>query len=142
MVGRASNWEDELRRWLQPFLDRLRHKARRPMCPLYVSGLIGPGDRKSVQPMAARLSLGDYDQLHHLSLMASESELLIQAGRWRGCGTGHRRHRVAEEGRSFGWCGCAICFVSRQDGQLPNVRDARLRLGPDRLSAWGVKLFG
>jgi hypothetical protein len=23
------------------------------MCPLYVSGLIGPGDRKSIQPMAA-----------------------------------------------------------------------------------------
>jgi hypothetical protein len=35
------------------------------MCPLYVSGLIGPGDRKSVQPMAARLAPGDYDQLHH-----------------------------------------------------------------------------
>ena len=56
MVGRTSNWEDELGHWLQPFLDRLGHKARRRMCPLYVSGLIGPGDRKSVQPMAARLS--------------------------------------------------------------------------------------
>jgi SRSO17 transposase len=29
------------------------------MCPLYVSGLIGPGDRKSVQPMAERVALGD-----------------------------------------------------------------------------------
>jgi hypothetical protein len=27
-------------------------------------GLIGPGDRKSVQPMAARLAPGEYDQLH------------------------------------------------------------------------------
>ena len=35
------------------------------MCPLYISGLIGPGDRKSVQPMAARLTPGEYDQLHH-----------------------------------------------------------------------------
>jgi hypothetical protein len=26
------------------------------MCPLYVSRLIGPGDRKSIQPMAERLS--------------------------------------------------------------------------------------
>ena len=33
------------------------------MCPLYVAGLIGPGDRKSVQPMAALLASGDYDQL-------------------------------------------------------------------------------
>jgi SRSO17 transposase len=35
------------------------------MCPLYVAGLIGPGDRKSVQPMAARASGVGYDQLHH-----------------------------------------------------------------------------
>jgi hypothetical protein len=37
-----------LDRWLKPFLDCLGHKARRQMCPLYVSGLIGPGDRKSL----------------------------------------------------------------------------------------------
>src|SRR5664280_2433273 len=65
MVDTTSNWESELGRWLEPFLDRLGHKARRRMCPLYVSGLIGPGDRKSVQPMASRLAPGDYDQLHH-----------------------------------------------------------------------------
>jgi SRSO17 transposase len=35
------------------------------MCPLYVAGLIGRGDRKSVGPMAERLAPGDYDQLHH-----------------------------------------------------------------------------
>src|SRR6478609_2952729 len=68
-------------------LDRLGHKARRRMCPLYVSGLIGPGDRKSVQPMAARLAPGDYDQLHHFiadgvwDAAPLESELLVQADR-------------------------------------------------------------
>jgi SRSO17 transposase len=35
------------------------------MGPAYVAGLIGPGDRKSVQPMAARGSGVSYDQLHH-----------------------------------------------------------------------------
>ena len=65
MVNATAKWEVELGRWLKPFLDRLRHKARRRMCPLYISGLIGPGDRKSVQPMAERLAPGDYDQLHH-----------------------------------------------------------------------------
>ena len=30
---------------------------------LYVAGLIGPGDRKSVQPMAKRLAPGDYSKL-------------------------------------------------------------------------------
>jgi SRSO17 transposase len=35
------------------------------MCPAYVAGLIGPGDRKSMQPMAARGTGVSYDQLHH-----------------------------------------------------------------------------
>ncbi len=87
MVDMRSKWEDELERWLKPFLARLGHKARRRMCPLYVSGLIGPGDRKSVQPMAARLAPGDYDQLHHFiadgvwDAAPLESELLVQADR-------------------------------------------------------------
>jgi SRSO17 transposase len=85
MVDTKSKWEDELGRWLKPFLDRLGHKARRRMCPLYISGLIGPGDRKSVQPMAARLAPGEYDQLHHFiadglwDAAPLEAELLIQA---------------------------------------------------------------
>lgn len=53
-----QGWEVELERWLEPFLGHLSHRARRRMCPLYIAGLIGPGDRKSVQPMAARLGLG------------------------------------------------------------------------------------
>jgi SRSO17 transposase len=35
------------------------------MCPAYVAGLIGPGDRKNIQPMAARTGEVDYDRLHH-----------------------------------------------------------------------------
>jgi SRSO17 transposase len=61
----VSAWNDELVEWLRPFLDRLKHKARRRMCPLYVAGLIGPGERKSIEPMAARLAPGGYDRLHH-----------------------------------------------------------------------------
>jgi SRSO17 transposase len=80
-----SGWEVDLTGWLKPFLDRLGHKARRRMCPLYVAGLIGPGDRKSVQPMAERLAPGDYDQLHHFvaaglwDVAPLEKELLVQA---------------------------------------------------------------
>src|SRR6202035_3763718 len=65
MRSTLSGWEVELAQWLRSFVDRLGHKARRRMCPLYVMGVIGPGDRKSVQPMAERLAPGDYDQLHH-----------------------------------------------------------------------------
>src|SRR5215475_2498144 len=85
MAGTSSNWESDLESWLKPFLEHLGHKARRRMCPVYVTGLIGPGDRKSVQPMAARLSPGDYDQLHHFvaagvwEAAPLEAELLVQA---------------------------------------------------------------
>src|SRR6186713_1492569 len=65
MVGRTLDWKEELGRWLKPFVDRLGHKKRRTMCPLYVSGLIGPGDRKSIEPMSARLAPDRYDRLHH-----------------------------------------------------------------------------
>ena len=87
MGDRTSDWKEELGRFLKPFLARLGHKARRQMCPLYVSGLIGPGDRKSIQPMAERLALGEYDQLHHFiadgvwDAAPVETELLVQADR-------------------------------------------------------------
>ena len=57
------------------------------MCPLYVAGLIGPGDRKSVGPMAERVAPGDYDQLHHFvsdgvwNAGPLELELALQADR-------------------------------------------------------------
>jgi len=60
-----ANWRNDLERWLEPFLAGLSHPARRRMGPLYIAGLIGPGDRKSVQPMAARVGDVGYDQLHH-----------------------------------------------------------------------------
>jgi len=60
-----GDWRDDLERWLAPFLVALRHKTRARMCPAYIAGLIGPGDRKSVQPMAARAGDASYDQLHH-----------------------------------------------------------------------------
>ena len=59
------DWHGALASWLAPFLDHLGHKARRRMCPIYVAGLIGPGERKSIEPIATRLAPADYDQLHH-----------------------------------------------------------------------------
>jgi len=56
------DWQTDLDRWLAPFVAALRHKTRARMCPLYVAGLIGPGDRKSVQPMAARAGDSATDQ--------------------------------------------------------------------------------
>src|SRR5258705_269865 len=87
MGDRTSDWKEETGRFRKPFLAGLGHKARRQMCPLYVSGLIRPGDRKSIQPMAERVALGDYDQLHHFiadgvwDAAPVETELLVQADR-------------------------------------------------------------
>ena len=55
--------------WLAPFLAVMGRKTRRAWAPLYVQGLLGPGERKSVQPMAERLGLGlglgGHGQLRH-----------------------------------------------------------------------------
>jgi SRSO17 transposase len=60
-----KDWHADLEHWLAPFSAALRHKTQARMCPAYVAGLIGPGDRKSIQPMAARTDTVSYDQLHH-----------------------------------------------------------------------------
>jgi SRSO17 transposase len=55
-----------------------------------VAGLIGPGERKSLQPLAARVAPADYDQLHHFVAVGPwdeaplEAELLAQANRLAG----------------------------------------------------------
>ena len=61
----GTGWRSELESWLAPFLEVLQHKTRARMFPAYVAGLIGAGDRKSIQPMAARDDQVGYDQLHH-----------------------------------------------------------------------------
>src|SRR5215213_2238718 len=71
-MASEAGWRAALEEWLGPFLGALGHPARRAMCPLYVAGLIGPGERKSVQPMAERLGLPSHDALHHF----------IAAGAW------------------------------------------------------------
>ena len=86
-MGGSGDWTRALQTWLEPFLARLGHPARRRMGPLYVAGLMGPGERKSLQPIAARLAPTDYDQLHHFVTVGPwddgplEAELLAQADR-------------------------------------------------------------
>src|ERR1700704_2195587 len=67
MEGRSMDvdWQADLLRWLAPFVAAVGQKSGEGLCPAYMAGLIGPGDRKSVQPMATRAGEIDYDQLHH-----------------------------------------------------------------------------
>src|ERR1700686_3547563 len=85
MVHPGLDWTEDLDCWLQPFIEAVGHRTRRRMCAAYVAGLIGPGDRKSVQPMAARDNGVSYDQLHHFigsgvwDAAPLEAALLIEA---------------------------------------------------------------
>lgn len=58
-----EDWQADLEQWLVLYLEGLGNKTRRKMCPAYIAGLIGPGDRKSIQPMAMRSDAVPYDRL-------------------------------------------------------------------------------
>src|SRR5215218_10171115 len=68
-MARASpsgrTWQAEFTHWLRPFLAALQREAPRRWAPVYLEGLLGPGERKSVAPMAARIAPADVQQLHH-----------------------------------------------------------------------------
>ena len=81
--------------WLEPFLAALGHKKRRAWAPLYLRGLLGPSERKSLQPMAASLGLSGHDQLQHF--IASPAWMTRRCGEYwpsrpTGWSAGRRRH--------------------------------------------------
>lgn len=65
METKGTGWERQLGRWLEPALQSLKHKTRRKWAPVYVRGLLSSAKRKSVEPMAAAVSPGEKEQLHH-----------------------------------------------------------------------------
>lgn len=83
----APGWERDLERWLEPFLDGLSRHAQRRWAPVYVKGLLLPGERKSIEPIASRVAPGDGQQLHHFvstspwATAPLEQELVRQAER-------------------------------------------------------------
>lgn len=67
-VVEAAVWDDwrcDLREWVQPFVERLGHPSQRHWAEVYLLGLLGPGERKSIEPMANRIAPGAREQLHH-----------------------------------------------------------------------------
>jgi SRSO17 transposase len=53
------------------------------MCPAYIAGLIGPGDRKSIQPMAAKADDVSYDRLHHFIAAGVWDSAPLEATLWQ-----------------------------------------------------------
>jgi len=77
MAGRSS--ERDLDACLAPFLSAMGRKTRRTWAPLYLRGLLGPGDRKSLQPMAARLGLSGHDCVSACNFGSDALLLIIKA---------------------------------------------------------------
>lgn len=67
----ATGWESRFEGFLRPFLEAWRNKKRRRWGPLYLRGLLLPGERKSIEPLAARVAPGHDQELRHF---VSESE--------------------------------------------------------------------
>jgi hypothetical protein len=96
-------------------IERFLNKARRRMCPLYISGPIGPGDRKSVQPMATRPAPGNYDQLHHfIADGVWDAAPLESSYRWSCCCACRSRRNDVRHRRHSGMRAVAETFLRRQ----------------------------
>lgn len=54
----AMGWGRELERWFTPFLVHLGRAEQRAWAPVYLRGLLGSGERKSIEPVAERLAPG------------------------------------------------------------------------------------
>lgn len=117
-----EDWQADLERWLAPYLEALGNKTRRRMCPAYIAGLIGPGDRKSIQPMAARWDAIPYDRLHHF----------IGAGVWDSAPLEAALWRQADElvGGDGGW-------LIIDDTALPRKGKASVGVAPQYATALG-----
>ncbi|MDC0749666.1 IS701 family transposase [Polyangium mundeleinium] len=59
-----EHWEREFEHWFAPFLHEFGYPSQQKWGPVYLRGLLGPGDRKSIEPMAARVCPGETQQLH------------------------------------------------------------------------------
>ncbi len=65
VIRDGADWHADLQESLQPFLAVFKRTDQRCWAPLYLQGLLGPGARKSVEPMAERVCPGQTQQLHH-----------------------------------------------------------------------------
>ena len=128
------SWSVGSRRLLQ----RLGAQDAAPDVPGLYRGLIGPGDRKSIQPMAARDAGVSYDRCTTSSRTGVwdaaplEAALLAEADRLVGgndaCAD-HRRYGAAEEGHALGRRRAAIRLGAWQERQLPDAGVADAGIG-------------
>jgi SRSO17 transposase len=81
-VNDASGWEQRFDRFVEPFLEAWRYKKRRYWAPLYLRGLLLPGERKSIEPLAARVAPGHEQELRHFISESAWDEEAIEHVLW------------------------------------------------------------
>ncbi|AAW73627.1 transposase [Xanthomonas oryzae pv. oryzae KACC 10331] len=139
----------------------LSHADRKQPAHWYLKGLLLPGGRKSVEPMAARVHPQNvrsaHQSMHHLVADADWSDQALLRG---GGGTGaaapeqeersvsldRGRHGIFKEGCAFGGCCTPVLRPPWQDGQLPGCREfvdrQRTRQPASGLSAVSSRAVG
>lgn len=81
-MSNASGWEKRFDRFVQPFLEAWRHKKRRLWAPIYLRGLLLPGERKSIEPLAARVAPGHDQELRHFISESAWDQTAIEEVLW------------------------------------------------------------
>src|SRR3954465_2859836 len=129
-----AGWEERFDDYVERLGDVLGHADRRAPLRAYTTGLLLPGERKSVEPMAARVDPGRvgaaHQSLHHFVAKAAwDDAALLAAVRAHALPAmlerGPVRARLvddtgpAEEGQALGRRGPAVLRPARQAGELP-----------------------
>lgn len=50
---------------MRAHLDAFEHKVRRRWAPVYLRGLLLPGERKTIEPIVERVAPDEKEQIHH-----------------------------------------------------------------------------
>ncbi|AAW74037.1 putative ISXo8 transposase [Xanthomonas oryzae pv. oryzae KACC 10331] len=134
----------------------LSHADRKQPAHWYLKGLLLPGGRKSVEPMAARVhpqNVGSAHQsMHHLVADADWSDQALLAAvaaqvlptpeqEERSVSLDRGRHGIFKEGGAFGRCCTPVLRPPWQDGQLPGCREFVDRQRTSAACQWSYRLY-
>jgi SRSO17 transposase len=78
----SDGWEGRFDRFLEPFLGAWRFKTRRKWGQVYLRGLLLPGERKSIEPLAERVAPGHDQELRHFVSESDWDDQAVEAVLW------------------------------------------------------------
>ena len=128
----ATDSESRFSAYVEALVGVIGHADRAGPLRDYCMGLLMPGERKSVEPMAAvtapaRVAAQHQSLLHFVGKAPWSDERVLAGCGSRCCrrssartdrGLDRRRHRLSQEGQAFGRRGAAVLRPARQAGQL------------------------